>query len=187
MSDAPQPHEYPEPLQEAFDQLGPPTEEFKGSVSTAVVAMFLGVLGLIAGIGGTIFMIFYIIDRGFNDKVLRALPIPIVGIAGWYSLRTGIRNRFVRMYMCDRGFVHQTAKAVVVYPWNEIEGIVQDRVKDGVDENGIPFMNRSTTFLIKRQDGCHLGVDVNVLKKPLTFARLLYKVTRPHNIQWTVQ
>jgi len=63
---------------------------------------------------------------------------------------------------------------------------VQDYVKDGLDQRGTPYMNRGTTFQIKRADGAELGVDANVLKKPMTFARKLYQVTRPHNIPWTL-
>jgi len=69
---------------------------------------------------------------------------------------------------------------------DEISEVVEDRDKDGLDENGTPYMNRSTTYLIKRADGKELPVDANVLKKPMTFARKLYQVTRPHDIPWTL-
>lgn len=178
--------DYPPAVEEAFERVGPPAEEFAGSPTTAGVAIFLGALGLLAGVAGTVFVIYYIIDRGFNVKALRALAIPVVGVLGWFGLRNGLRNRFVRIYICERGLVHRTAAAVAVYPWADIEEVVQDRVKDGLDENGAPFMKRGTTFLIKRRDGAQLGIDENVLKKPLTFARRLYHVTRPHGIPWNL-
>jgi hypothetical protein len=125
--------------------------------------------------------------EGFNDKVIRALALPIAAIVGWYALRTGLRNRFVRMYICERGLVYRTAQNISLYPWDDIAEIRQDKLKEGLDEkNGAPFMNRSTTFLIKRKDGAELGFDVNNLKKPLTFARRLYQVTRPHGIPWNL-
>jgi hypothetical protein len=49
--------EYRPELEDAFERLGAPTDEFAGSLTTAGVAFFLGVLGLLAGVGGTLFMI----------------------------------------------------------------------------------------------------------------------------------
>jgi hypothetical protein len=184
MSASDTPSTYPPNVQDAFDGLGPPREEFAGSPTNAYVAIVLGILGLIAGIGGTIFVIYYVIDRGFNDKVLRALPIPLVGLLGWYGLKTGLRNRFVRIYICEKGLVQRLANRLILFPFEDLTEIMQDYVKDGLDENGLPHMKRGTTFLIKRKDGGELGIDENVLRKPLTFARSLYKATRPYDIPW---
>lgn len=186
MSEPTAQREYPLPVQDAFERLGPPSDEFVGSPSTAGVAIVLGSLALVGGVGGTLFFIYYLVTEGFDDKFIRALSFPVVALFGWYYLRTGLRNRYVRIYICERGLVHLTARTLTLYPWEDITEIHQDKVKDGLDENGIPFMNRSTTFLIKRKDGASLAVDVNVLKRPLTFARRLYQVTRPHDIPWNL-
>jgi hypothetical protein len=178
--------QYPLIVEEAFERVGRPIEVFVGSASTAAVAIFLGALGILVGVGGTAFFTYDIIIRGFDERVFRAIPIPFFAWLGWIGIRTGIRNRFVRLYICEKGLVHQMPRSVAIYPWEDIEEVIQDWVKYGSDENGMPFMNRSTTFAIKRKDGAQLEVSTSLLKKPLTFMRRIYPIVKDRGIPWTV-
>jgi Family of unknown function (DUF6585) len=185
MSEPAAPPEYPEELQDAFARVGPPREVFAGSTANAVAGIILGTLGVIAGAAVAIFMVAYLIFQGFDIRLLSGLAVVGLGVGGWATLRWGIRNRSARMYVCEKGVIHHRAGTATVYPWADLTGIMQDRVKDGLDENGYPFMNRNTTFLIKRRDGSELGIDANALKQHVKFMRAVYTASRPYEVPWT--
>lgn len=186
MNDSPSRAVYSPETLDAFERVGQPAEEFAGSPTTAYTMIVLGVLGMIVGVGGTIFFIYYIATNGFNSKSIRALAIPFVAPVGWYAFKKGLQNRFVRMYLCEKGLVLRKGLTLTVFPFEDIAEVVQDKVKDGLDENGLPHMKRGVTFLIKRNDGATIGIDENTLKKPQTFARSLYRATRDYDTPWNL-
>jgi hypothetical protein len=186
MSDPTAQADLPDEVRDALERLGPCREEFPGSAANAIAGIILGALGVIVGVAGTIFIVVALINMGFDSRILRAAILPVLGVGGWVTLRWGIRHRFVRMYVCEKGFVHRVGNSVGLYPWTALVEIVQDKVKEGLEENGYPFMNRGTTFLIKRKDGAQLGIDANLLKQHLKFMRLVYSLTRPYEVPWVL-
>jgi hypothetical protein len=178
--------DYPEDLQDAFDRLGPPREEFQGSAANAIAGMILGTLGMIVGAAGTVFIVVALFVMGPDVRMISGLMMPILAYGSWLTFRWAIRNRSARMYVCENGIVHFRAGTVTLYPFAELTQIMQDKVKDGLDENGTPFMNRGTTFLIKRQDGAELAVDANLLKQHVRFMRAVYSATRPFDVPWVL-
>jgi hypothetical protein len=141
---------------------------------------------VLVGVAGVVFLIAYVIVKGFDVRVLSGVVLAVLAWASWATLRWGIRNRSAGMYVCEKGIVHRVSDKVTLYPWEDLTEIMQDKVKDGLDENGCPFMNRGTTFLIKRRDGAEWGIDANAVREHLRFMRAVYAASRPYGVRWTL-
>ncbi|WP_020473740.1 hypothetical protein [Zavarzinella formosa] len=180
-------NEPPPDIDGITEKLGPFVALYPGNMLNVIAGFIVGPLMILAGIGGTGFLIWYALtEEHFDARVLKALVFPFVAVFGWVTLRWAYNNRKTRIIVCKDGLAFEHPKGIRWFPYEDITEVKQTRIQDGRDENDRPFMNRETKFTIKATDGSELEVTPNLVNKHLTLMRLVYDKTRTHGTKWTL-
>ena len=187
-ADAPMTTDPPPDIDHVTDRLGPFVAVYPGILLNVIAAFIVAPLLILVGIAGVGLLIWLVVTvAAFEVRMLKLAIVPLVGVFGWGLLKWAINNRKTRIVVCERGLAFEHPKGVRWFPYAEIQDVIQDRWKDGLDPNGRPFMKRDTTFLVKARDGAELGLSANLVHKHLTLARLVYDKTRPYAVPWTLK
>ncbi len=168
------------------ERLGPFVAVYPGNRLNVIAGFIVGALMVVFGFAGVGFIVWYLVTADkYEIRALNLLITPLVGLLGWATLRWAYGNRKTRVVMCENGFAFEHPKGVRWFRFDRIREVVQDYVKSGLDDNGRPFMNRGTTFVVKADDGSEFGLSANLVQKHLTLARQIFDGTHAAGVPWT--